>query len=183
MTTIQRQQALLMKRTAWMNIQLADSPRLPSDEEKRITEKAIRMLSYLACLNYAMDDLEADLKQTGQFVGLVRRCFSVSRRIIIQAHNAAYKMLVSVNSSVGRQYNAAMDDTWQKIESSVLLSSPERGYNIVMALCRLVDRLNREIGHRYYFQPAAAIATIPSKLDGVKIHDYYIDAIIENNTK
>lgn len=184
MTSISRQSVLLMKRTAWANVQrLERPPQMPTEDEKRLTNTAIQMLNYVACLNYAMDDLEHDLRTTGQMQGLTARCFNVSRRIIVDAHDRAYKMLVNVSRSVGREYNSAMDATWRRIDDCVLLPPPERGYNIVVALCRLVERLNRELGMRYYFQPAKAIATIPAKLNGVKFHDYRLDNIIVLNTR
>lgn len=177
------QEAKLIKRTAWMQVQQYENPREATPEDERLTQIAIRMLDYVACLNYAMDDLEADLRATGQMRGMVERCFRISRRIIVEAHDAAYKMLVKVNAKASRQYNDMMDWTWRIINKCVLLEAPERSFNIVLALCRLVERLNKQLGCRYYFQPAAAIASIPSKLDGVKIRDFQIDNIIEQNTK
>lgn len=156
--------------------------KMPADEERRLAKKAVRMLNYVACLNYAIDDLETDLRQLGIYKGMAARCFKMSERIIINAHSRAYDMLMSINSRVGREYNAAMDDMWTKIENCVLLPHPERGFNIVVALCRLITKLNKELGHRYYFAPAAAISTIPSKLDVCQIKDYELDRIIELNT-
>lgn len=156
---------------------------ISSPKEQHLARIAVRMLNFVACLNYAIDDLEADLRQSGRLCGTVARCFNISRRIVINAHSAAYKMLISIHNSVGRQYNSAMDEAWSRIDKCVLIPPPERGYNIVVALCRLVERLNRELGMRYYFQPAKAIATIPAKLNGIKFRDYRLDNIIELNTK
>ena len=51
------QQVQLIKRTAWQNTQ----PRTPSEEDKKYIPDAIKMLTLVACLNYASIDLEEAL--------------------------------------------------------------------------------------------------------------------------
>lgn len=179
-----RDQKLLIKRTAWLQIEKSEQPPQMSPEEiQKLTDTAIRMLNFTGCLNYAIDDLKTELQQSGLFKGIVPRCYSFARRAIINAHGKGYRMLSKININAGYQYNDSVDSTWAKIDRCVLLSSPERAFNIIMALCRIIQRLNMELGLKYYFTPAEVVGTIPSKLDCVKIQDYRIDNIIELNTR
>lgn len=179
-----RQQMMLIKRTAWLQIQKEENPRdIPLDEQQRLTNTAIRMLTFTGCLNYVIDDLKTDLQRAGLFKGLVPRCYAFARRAIINAHTRSYKMLDQINHKASYQYNDAVDEAWAKIDRCVLLTPPERAFNIIMALCRLIGQLNKELGLKYYFTPAEVVGTIPSKLDCVNIKDYHIDNIIERNTK
>lgn len=178
-------QAQLMKRMAWSNIKrLEKKSDTPTEEEKRLNERAVRMLTFVACLNYAMIDLETDLKMAGKLQNQKqRRYFYMAWRIAGDAHQRAYKMLVSANEKVGYEYNKALDETWAKIEDSVLLQGVERSYGIVCALCRLIGSLNKELGHRYYFAPAEPIARIPHIMDVQGIDDKGIDRIIDLNVE
>lgn len=47
------QEAQLVKRTAWRNMQ----DRKPTKDDEKYVPKAVRMLTFIACLNYAMLDL------------------------------------------------------------------------------------------------------------------------------
>lgn len=175
-----RKQIELMKRMAWQAVQPRE---VPAEDEKRLAYRAVRMLNYVASLNYAMYELEEDMRAAGRYRQNVARYCAMARRIVNNAHDAAFRMLVSVSKGVGREYNDATDATWQAIDAAVLLQSPERGYNIVCALARLIEGLNAELGMRYYFEPARAIARIPSIIEVCKVHDYHIDNIIDLNVK
>lgn len=180
-TKIPLRQAQLMKRMAWSNIQRLER-KVPTEEEKRLNERAVRMLTFVACLNYAMIDLEDDLKMAKKLRDQKQcRYFYMARRIAGDAHQTAYKMLMSVNNKVCYEYNKAMDDAWAKIEKCVLLEGLERSYSIVCALCRLIGSLNKELGSRYYFAPAEPIARIPRIMDVKGIEDKGIDKIIDIN--
>lgn len=50
---------MLMKHTAWMNTRLIE--RGPRPEDERYVPLAVRMLTLVGCLNYAMLDLESEL--------------------------------------------------------------------------------------------------------------------------
>ena len=176
-------QAQLMKRMAWSNIQRLEKKRdLSKEEEDRLNDRAVRMLNFVACLNFAMIDLETDLKMAGKLKNeKQRRYFYMARRIAGEAHQTAYKILISVDSEVGCEYNKAFDYTWSKIEECVLLEGAERSYSIVCALCRLIGSLNKELGRRYYIAPAVPIARIPNIMDVQGIEDKKVDRIIDVN--
>lgn len=181
--TIPFRQAQLMRRMAWKNIERLEKKRdTPTEEEKRLSLRAVRMLTFVACLNYAMIDLETDLKMAGRLHNeKQRRYFYMAWRIVSEAHQKAYRMLASINPNVGYEYNKAMDDTWWKIDECVMLEGLERSYSIVCALCRLIMSLNKELGKKYYFEPAKHIERIPHIMDVQGIEDKVVDKIIDLN--
>lgn len=64
-----QQELLLCRRMAWHNMQ----PHKPRPEDVKYTADAIRMLNYIAALNYAMLDLEEELTAAGLFRQDVKR--------------------------------------------------------------------------------------------------------------
>ena len=59
MTNLPYRQAMLIKHTAWMNTRLL--ARGPRPEDERYVPLAVRMLTLVGCLNYAMLDLKSEL--------------------------------------------------------------------------------------------------------------------------
>lgn len=168
-------EALLLKRMAWRQCQ----PVKPTAADEKYVPIAIEMLTYVGCLNYAMLDLEAELTETGMFRHEIKRRFQHSATLVQQAHGVAYDMLRKVDPRASRQYNDLMDAAYARINECVLLEAPERFYNIVIALCRIIEKLNSQISGRYDFNPAKSLYRIPALLECVKIKDYKIDEIIE----
>lgn len=179
MRTIPYEQALLIKRTAWMNMQ----PRKPRPEDARLVPIAVRMLTYVACLNYAVCDLETELAEAGMMRHRVKRTFGMVREIVQRTHQQAWEMIARISAAAARQYNDELDAAWKRIDDCVALLPPERAYNIVAALCRLIENLNAKLAGRYDFAPARALYRIPALLECTAIHDYRIDAIIELNIR
>lgn len=177
--SIPYRQARLIKRTAWVNMQ----PRKPRPEDERLVPIAIRMLTYIACLNYAMYDLETELSDAGILRHGVKRSFRIAKDHVQQVHQEAYMMLHKINNKAAREYNDRMDWAWSKIDNSVLLEAPERAYNIVIALIRLIEKTNTSLQGRYDFAPAKVLYRIPERLACTGIEDRWIDLIIEMNTK
>lgn len=168
-----------MKRTAWMNMQ----PRKPRLEDERLVPIAVQMLNYIACLNYAICDLEAELSDAGILRQGVKRSFHIVQEHVQQVHQQAYVMLGKVSVDATRRYNEQLDWMWGKIDEAVLLEAPERAYNIVVALARLVEKTNTSLLGRYDFAPARVLYRIPGLLACTGIEDRRIDRIIEMNTK
>lgn len=175
--SIPYKQALLIKRTAWRNMQ----PRKPTAEDEKYVPTAIRMLTCIACLNYAICDLETELSDAGILRHGVKRMFRMAQAQVQQVHQQAYEMLNKASVRAARQYNDKLDEAWRAIDESVELEAPERAYNIVCALCRLIENQNKELTGRYDFAPARTLYRIPMMLSDMKIHDYRIDRIIEMN--
>lgn len=57
-------QMQLIRRTAWRNLQIFD--RGPSEADAKYVPIAVRMLTMVACMGYAVIDLEAALAAAGK---------------------------------------------------------------------------------------------------------------------
>ena len=176
MSTVQTQQELLLcRRMVWHNMQ----PHTPRPEDVKYTADAIRMLNYIATLNYAMLDLEEELTAAGLFRQDVKRRVNQVSEIVRSIHERSWRMLAKISDKATREYNDYMDWCYRKVQGAVLLKSPERAYNIVVALCRLVEKYNNKISPCYKYHPALPIYRIPALLECIKLTDYRIDNIID----
>ncbi len=173
------QEAQLIKRTARVNMQY----RKPSEDDKKYIPKAVRMLTFIAVLNYAMLDLGDELSEAGILRHAVKRRYNMALELVQKAHSEAYRRFNIINPASARMYNDKMDQTYAVIQSCVMLKSPERSYNIVMALSRMIESLNKFLLARYDFRPARELSKIPGMLSEAGIKDYHIDNIIDINVK
>ncbi len=174
-------QMQLIRRTAWMNLQILD--RGPSETDARYVPAAVKMLTLVACMGYAVLDLEEALAEAGKLRHLVKQRMNHIRRLTEYAHGTAFEMLRTVNPMASRQYNDQLDWMYGRITGCVLLPEPEKSYNIVVALCRLIEKYNGQVSGRYDFAPAKPMYKIPSLLECAGIVDYKLDDIIEVNIK
>lgn len=72
-------QAKLIKRTAWMHLQILD--RGPSEDDAKYVPAAVKMLTLVACMGYAVLDLEEALAEAGKLRHLVKQHGISIRRI------------------------------------------------------------------------------------------------------
>ena len=179
MTKLPYRQAMLMKHTAWMNTRLIE--RGPRPEVVRYVPLAVRMLTLVGCLNYAMLDLESELTASGLFRHETKRRYTQARTLVAQAHGIAWSMLRKIDDRAARQYNDKTDEAYRTISGCILLEAPQRSYNIVLSLCRIISSLNGRISGRYDFNPAKPLVRIRELLVCTGIVDYRIDEIIELN--
>ena len=170
---------MLMKHTAWMNTRLIE--RGPRPEDERYVPLAVRMLTLVGCLNYAMLDLESELTASGLFHHETKRRYTQARTLVAQAHGIAWSMLRKIDDRAARQYNDKTDEAYRTISGCILLEAPQRSYNIVLSLCRIISSLNGRISGRYDFNPAKPLVHIPALLECIGIEDCKIDGIIELN--
>lgn len=152
--------------------------RKPSADDKKYTSKAVRMLTFIACLNSVMYDLEDALSEAGMFKHSVKYRCNMASSIARIAHVEAYDMLRTISPNAAREYNSVMEKTYNTICSHITLPPIEKYYNIVMALVRLITELNNELLSRYNFIPARALLKVEDLLSVCKIKDYKIDNII-----
>ena len=143
MTKLPYRQAMLMKHTAWMNTRLIE--RGPRPEDERYVPLAVRMLTLVGCLNYAMLDLESELTASGLFRHETKRRYTQARTLVAQAHGIAWSMLRKIDDRAARQYNDKTDEAYRTISGCILLEAPQRSYNIVLSLCRIISSLNGRI--------------------------------------
>ena len=170
---------MLMKHTAWMNTRLIE--RGPRPEDERYVPLAVRMLTLVGCLNYAMLDLESELTASGLFRHETKRRYTQARTLVAQAHGIAWSMLRKIDDRAARQYNDKTDEAYRTISGCILLEAPQRSYNIVLSLCRIISSLNGRISGRYDFNPPKPLVRIPALLECIGIEDCKIDGIIELN--
>lgn len=179
MTKLPYRQAMLIKHTAWMNTRLL--ARGPRPEDERYVPLAVRMLTLVGCLNYAMLDLESELTASGLFHHETKRRYTQAQTLVAQAHGIAWSMLRKIDDRTARQYNDKTDEAYRTISGCILLEAPQRSYNIVLSLCRIIGSLNGRISGRYDFNPAKPLVRIPDLLECTGIEDCKIDGIIELN--
>ena len=130
---------------------------------------------------YAMLDLESELTASGLFRHETKRRYTQARTLVAQAHGIAWSMLRKIDDRAARQYNDKTDEAYRTISGCILLEAPQRSYNIVLSLCRIISSLNGRISGRYDFNPAKPLVRIPALLECTGIEDYRIDEIIELN--
>lgn len=172
------QEALLMKRTAWLNSQ--DRPfRAPKPEDKVYVDKAVKMLSVLACLNSVMFDLEEELVEHNLFRQGLKKNVRDAQRNVMAVYNFAFKIMREANEDAARVYNEKYDMTYAKIQKAVALKSPERSYNIVITLCHILKKLNEAVRGRYDLKPVERLYKIPERIFTNQIKSYDLDFIIE----
>ena len=75
-----------------------------------------------------------------------------------------------------------MDVYYKAINDCIALEAPERAYNIVVAICRLqAKQRGKMIAHS--FAPSFEVDRVPQLLEGLGIHDYNLDNIIEQRVR
>lgn len=181
------QEAMLIKRTAWMNIKIEERRRQqlkdqPADE--RCAAKARIGLELIACLNYVAIDLEMELTDAGMFRHATKRIVRDIQHIVQYVHQHAWRMLNNYKDGVGKVYNDRMDVVYRTINNAVLLDPPERAYNIMMAMIRIIDNINRFLKpFNWDFYYARQLIDIIPKLQRINIEDHHIDFIIDQAMK
>lgn len=178
-------QAQLIKRTAWMNIQIEERRRRGEIEQgeaemEACAAKARKGLEYVACLNSVAIDLEMELTEAGMFRHAAKRTVREIQQIAAQVHGEAWRMLNNYKRGVGRVYDNRMESVEAAISGAILLRAPERAYNIIAALVRLISAINAELQrYNWDFFYARELAAILPKLERLGIRDYRVDCIIE----
>ena len=179
MTNLPYRQAMLIKHTAWMNTRLL--ARGPRPDDERYVPLAVRMLTLVGCLNFAILDLESELTASGLFRQETKSRYTQAQTLVLQAHGIAWSMLRKIDDRAARQYNDKTDEAYRTISGCILLEAPQRSYNIVLSLCRIISSLNGRISGRYDFNPDKPLVRIPALLECTGIEDCKIDGIIELN--
>lgn len=182
MPTIPYKQALLIKRMAWVNMQQCDKPHIPTPTEIATVPKIVRMLFLVACLDNFVIDMQESFDSCGILRGAVKRWTNLCFERVANAHGAAYRMLAEIEPETARKYNSYSEAFIKQINDSVLLEEPERSYNIVVAICRIIERENRSFG-RNDFVPAKELYSIPNVLRCCKLEDHQLDSLIDITTK
>lgn len=174
-------EALLIRRTAWANSndREATPPRTQKDIDDNWT--AVRMITMLGCLNYAMLDLGEALVEENKFKQLTKKNFNRASALVEAMHTELFGLVSSENSLAGRCYNDVVDKCWSQIEENVCLEGVERPYNIILSLCRLIQKYNAQIRTRYAYRPVDAISHILDLLSVIGAKDYHLDICVDKS--
>ena len=161
-------------------IEKQGEPRIPKTEQDRIdNNNAVKMITLVACLNYAMVDLGTDLEDAGLMKQNIKRNYNIAYRKVVDIHRAFDTMVSKVNKLAGKRYTYLMDKNDQAINEHICLQGLERSYNVVMALCRLINAYYDKIRGRYLYRPLVGIDYVMNMLNFPDIPKHDLDFIID----
>lgn len=159
------------------------SLRMPTEKEAKEIEVAVIMVSLLAALDYFVFDFIEALEDAGKYRFGNKRAVNKARDIILEAHTKFYRSIYGKFRDC-TDYNNKMDEYYNAINECVGLHDEplERAYSIVVAMCRLQAEYRKKlIAHTYL--PSFEVERIPAMLEGLGIHDYHLDNIIEQRVR
>lgn len=164
--------------TAWQQTQPRNYHN-PSPNEEILNKEAVLMLTLIAALDYCIYDLIEEMEEVGKYRHAMKHNINKAKDLILHAHDLFYRNMLSFDNKGVKQYNIASEKIYATIQECVSLNAPERAYNIIVALIRLQSKQREKLGARYYYKPSEALEKIPAMLEGLGIHDYNLDNIIE----
>lgn len=164
--------------TAWQQTQ-PEAYRNPSVDEEQLNKEAVLMLTLIAALDYCIYDLIDEMENVGKYRHANKHNINKAKALILHAHDLFYRNMLGIDTKGVKQYNIASESVYSAIQECVSLKAPERAYNITVALIRLQSKQRAKLGKRYFYQPSAELDKIPQMLEGLGIHDYNLDNIIE----
>ena len=168
--------------TAWQQVQPRNY-RNPTPNEEMLNKEAVLMLTLIAALDYCIYDLIEEMEEVGKYRHAMKRNINKAKDLILHAHDLFYRNMLGIDSKGVKQYNIASEAVYNAVQECVYLRAPERAYNIIMALVRLQSKQREKLGTRYHYKPSAELDKIPAMLEGLGIHDYNLDNIIERRVR
>ena len=172
----------LARMCAKKQVDMCNTPRVPSERDRIDNRNAVRMCVLIAMLNSAMYDLEWVLDERGMWRFDIKHHISRAHDEVIKAHSALSKIMGSSQTKASKQYNALMDVCLDDVNKSVYIEDAvEKQYNICLSLCRLVGVYNDKLRSRYKYIPAERIARLTRNLEVIPTIDDNIDFIVDSN--
>lgn len=157
-----------------------ERPRMPRDERDRAENlRAVRMITLIGCLDYAMLDLRSSLEAEGRFVRLAKRNFNRASACISGMHDEVMRLIRRDDGVAVRIYSDLRDKNWWLIDEHIHLGGVEGSYGVVMALCRLIESCNRSISSRYNYRSVDKLRHVRDMLSVLDIEDKGLDIIID----
>lgn len=171
-----KERLLLVRRMMLHN----ERPRLPKDEKDRAENlRAVRMITLIGCLDYAMLALRDALEERGMYVRGVKRNFNKASDYVNAMHKEVYDLVTGVNSVAGRLFSDLRDRNWWSIDEHISLGGIDGAYNIVMGLCRLITACNASISKRYSYRTVDRLPYVEDMLAVLGVEDRHLDFIID----
>ena len=172
----------LQYHTAWQQVQPRNY-RNPTPNEEMLNKEAVLMLTLIAALDYCIYDLIEEMEEVGKYRHAMKRNINKAKDLILHAHDLFYRNMLGIDNKGVKQYNIASEAVYNAVQECVYLRAPERAYNIITALIRLQSKQREKLGSRYHYKPSVALEKIPAMLEGLNIHDYNLDNIIERRVR
>lgn len=174
-------QVHLMKQMAWNAIRVCDRP-MTETEREVYGERGKKLVVYIACLNDALIDLEMEMDEVGKFRHEVKRRIKMAQDIAMKAHTTLYNALAVLEGNAGVWYNDRYETSAKEIRESIYLEPPHKAYSIVMALLRLIKKLNDSLG-RFVNRPSESLEAITKLMKDMPADDKQIDMLVDNHIK
>lgn len=172
----------LARMCAKKQVEIYNTPRVPSERDKVDNRNAVRMCVLIAMLNSAMCDLETVLEDAGMWARDIKYNVSRAHDEVMKAHGALSKIMGTSQTKASKQYNALMDVCLDDVNKSVYIENAvEKQCNICLSLCRLVGVYNDKLRSRYKFIPAERIVRLTRNLGVIPTIDDNIDFIVDSN--
>lgn len=171
-----KEQVILMRRM----ISHYERPRVPSRERDRIENlKAVRMITLIGCLDYAMLDLRSELELSGRFLRDVKRNFNRAAECVASMHAEVIELIKRDDGVATRIYNDLRDKNWWSIDEHVSLGGINGAFCVVMSLCRLIEACNASISRRYNYRSVDKLKHVKDLLSVLDVEDKNLDFIID----
>lgn len=157
-----------------------ERPRMPRDERDRAENlRAVRMITLIGCLDYAMLDLRSSLEAEGRFVRLAKRNFNRASACISGMHDEVMRLIRRDDGVAVRIYSDLRDKNWWSIDEHISCGGVAGAYCVVMSLCRLIEACNASISKRYNYRSVDKLKHVKDLLSVLDIEDKNLDFIID----
>lgn len=157
-----------------------ERPRVPRDERDRAENlRAVRMITLIGCLDYAMFDLMTSLEDEGKMVRVIKRNFNRAHECVKSMHREVYDLIYREDGVATRLYNDLRDKNWWSIDEHITLGGIDGAYCVVMALCRLIEACNASISRRYNYRSVDKLKHVKDLLSVLGVEDRNLDFIID----
>lgn len=168
----------LIRKTAWQQIQ-NETPKDITPEQFKRNQEAVVMLSLVATAYKFCDELITELEDANMYKHNNKRMANQVEPILKEASTGAMTILKRVNNGkVNTGYYDCMDAFYDAIDHCVSLEPPERIFNILLSICRLVGKYSAKLTEYKHLQSHKAVEVVKI-LERIPIHDYKMDNIIE----
>lgn len=154
--------------------------RVPREERDKVENLiAVRMITLIGCLDYAMLDLASCLEAEGLFVRGVKRNINRASDLVKDLHQEVFDLIKAVDSNSTRLYSDLRDRNWWSIDEHVHHCGVDSAYSVVMALCRLISDCNSRISKRYSYRGVDKLKYVVDMVNTVTATDRNIDFIVD----
>lgn len=160
------------------------SPPTPQ-EEKRLQNPTKEILLYLSTLNIVVGDIVGEFRQVGLYRQQAKAKINRVEEIVKRVFNDVWTTIVEAETDgrTSSSYQKVMVDIFFVIDNAILLTPPERSWNIAVALCRLILGLNNRLGRYEVIGVDRLGSALKLLLELPNTTDHHLDNIIDRVLK